>query len=76
MKITVYEVVFRVTDKYRNGMERIMTKSVYMLPFDKDTGKHLNPEMQIAKGTAVLKAEGYLNIEYMTTKSRNKLFAE
>lgn len=77
MKITVYAVVFRATGKLRNGEDfRFREKTVFMLPFDKETGKHLTREMQIKKGIEVLKAEGYWDIEYLVTRTREKLFAE
>ena len=76
MKQIVYEVVFRATETLQNGIERTVNKSVFMKPFDKATGKHNSPEMQIEKGLAALKNEHYYNISYVGTKTRTIIIAE
>lgn len=69
MKVLLYKVCFKATKTCDNGNEMRVTKIVYMPRFDENTRKHITPDQQIERGTAVLKAEHFYEIEYKETKA-------
>ena len=74
MKHLLYKVNFYATETLGNGKERRVMKSVYIPRFDDLTRRHITEEERIARGTAVLLAEHYYNIQYRSTIATELLF--
>lgn len=74
----VYENIFEVTETLQNGKERRIKKSVYTPIFREWGGRrvHITTEERIKAGKAELKARHYYNIDYLTTKKRDIIYAE
>lgn len=54
MKIALYKVHFRATQKLGNGKERRTIQTVYMPRFDGLTHKHITEEQRIERGVQAL----------------------
>lgn len=67
MKIALYKVYFRATQKLGNGKERRTLQAVYMPRFDGVTHKHITEEQRIQRGVQALTEEGFYDIEYGST---------
>lgn len=67
MKIALYKVHFRATQRQGNGKERRTLQTVYMPRFDGATRKHITEEQRVERGAQALTAEGFYDIEYGST---------